>query len=114
MDWFMKKLLMGLFLLLGTVSYGQDIYIPNAFTPDGDARNDYWKPVFDDTLRFNDYDLTIWTRSGELVFETKDPFQYWDGTWWGSNVSESTFVYRLVARIDNNDMREEGFIKVIR
>ena len=30
----MKKLLMGLFLLLGTVSYGQDIYIPNAFTPE--------------------------------------------------------------------------------
>jgi large repetitive protein len=111
----MKKLLViaAMFFSAGT-SNSQEVHIPNAFTPDGDARNDYWKPVFDDTLRFNDYDLTIWTRSGELVFETKDPFQYWDGTWWGSNVSESTFVYRLVARIDNNDMREEGFIKVIR
>jgi gliding motility-associated-like protein len=111
----MKKLLViaAMFFSAGT-SNSQEVHIPNAFTPDGDARNDYWKPVFDDTLRFNDYDLMIWTRSGELVFETKDPFQYWDGTWWGSNVSESTFVYRLVARIDNNDMREEGFIKVIR
>ena len=111
----MKKLLViaAMFFSAGT-SNSQEVHIPNAFTPDGDARNDYWKPVFDDTLRFNDYDLTIWTRSGELVFETKDPFQYWDGTWWGSNVSESTFVYRLVARIDNNDVREEGFIKVIR
>ena len=111
----MKKLLViaAMFFSAGT-SNSQEVHIPNAFTPDGDARNDYWKPVFDDTLRFNDYDLTIWTRSGELVFETKDPFQYWDGTWWGSNVSESTFVYRLVARIDNNDMREEAFIKVIR
>jgi large repetitive protein len=111
----MKKLLViaAMFFSAGT-SNSQEVHIPNAFTPDGDARNDYWKPVFDDTLRFNDYDLTIWTRSGELVFETKDPFQYWDGTWWGSNVSESTFVYRLVARIDNNDMKEEGFIKVIR
>ena len=111
----MKKVLViaVMFFSAGT-SNSQEVHIPNAFTPDGDARNDYWKPVFDDTLRFNDYDLTIWTRSGELVFETKDPFQYWDGTWWGSNVSESTFVYRLVARIDNNDMREEGFIKVIR
>ena len=110
----MKKLLVIAAMFVGVSAFAQEVHIPNAFTPDGDARNDYWKPVFDDTLRFNDYDLTIWTRSGELVFETKDPFQYWDGTWWGSNVSESTFVYRLVARIDNNDMREEGFIKVIR
>ena len=112
----MKKLLMGLFLLLVTVSYGQDIYIPNAFTPDGDMRNDYWKPVFDDTLRFNDYDLTIWTRSGELVFETKDPFQYWDGSYWNS-VTDSpiTFVYQLYIHIPNlTPMRKKGFVTLVR
>jgi gliding motility-associated-like protein len=111
----MKKLLViaAMFFSAGT-SNSQEVHIPNAFTPDGDARNDYWKPVFDDTLRFNDYDLTIWTRSGELVFETKDPFQYWDGTWWGSNVSESTFVYRLVMRVKSNDINKVGFVEVLR
>ena len=55
----MKKLLIGVFLLLGTVSYGQEVYIPNAFPPDGDMRNDYWKPVFDDTLTVSDSLLKI-------------------------------------------------------
>ena len=110
----MKKLLVIAAMFVGVSAFAQEVYIPNAFTPDGDARNDYWKPVFDDTLRFNDYDLTIWTRSGELVFETKDPFQYWDGTWWGSNVSESTFVYRLVMRVESNDINKVGFVEVLR
>ena len=110
----MKKLLVIAAMFVGATAFAQEVHIPNAFTPDGDARNDYWKPVFDDTLRFNDYDLTIWTRSGELVFETKDPFQYWDGTWWGSNVSESTFVYRLVIRVESNDINKVGFVEVLR
>jgi gliding motility-associated-like protein len=110
----MKKLLVIAAMFVGTTAFAQEVYIPTAFTPNGDMRNDYWKPVFDDTLRFNDYDLTIWTRSGELVFETKDPFQYWDGTWWGSNVSESTFVYRLVMRVESNDINKVGFVEVLR
>jgi gliding motility-associated-like protein len=110
----MKKLLIGVFLLLGTVSYGQDVYIPNAFTPDGDMRNDYWKPVFDDTLTVSDYLLEIYTRSGQLIFETRDSNQYWDGTWWGSGVSESTFVYRLAMRVESNDINKVGFVEVLR
>lgn len=110
----MKKLLIGVFLLLGTVSYGQEVYIPNAFTPDGDMRNDYWKPVFDDTLTVSDYLLEIYTRSGQLIFETRDTNQYWDGTWWGSDVSESTFVYRLVMRVESNDINKVGFVEVLR
>ena len=110
----MKKLLIGVFLLLGTVSYGQEVYIPNAFTPDGDMRNDYWKPVFDDTLTVSDYLLEIYTRSGQLIFETRDTNQYWDGTWWGSDVSESPFVYRLVMRVESNDINKVGFVEVLR
>ena len=111
----MKKLLViaAMFFSAGT-SNSQEVHIPNAFTPDGDARNDYWKPVFDDTLTVSDYLLEVYTRSGELVFETRDSNQYWDGTWWGSNVSESTFVYRLVMRVESNDINKVGFVEVLR
>ena len=111
----MKKLLVIVVIfVVGTTTFAQDVHIPNAFTPDGDGRNDYWKPVFNDTLKVSDYLLEVYTRNGQLVFETRDSNQYWDGTFWNENVSESTFVYRLVARIDNDDVKEEGFLEVLR
>lgn len=112
----MKKLLIGLFVLFGTVSYGQDIYIPNAFSPDGDNRNDYWKPIFDDTLSIEDYELMVFTRSGEVIFQTKDPFQWWDGSYWNS-VTDSpiTFVYQLYVHIPNlTPTRKTGFVTLVR
>jgi gliding motility-associated-like protein len=110
----MKKLLVIAAMFVGVTTSAQDVYIPNAFTPNGDMRNDYWKPVFDDTLTVSDYLLEVYTRSGELVFETRDSNQYWDGTLWGSNVSESTFVYRLVMRVESNDINKVGFVEVLR
>ncbi len=110
----MKKLLVIAAMFVGVTASAQEVYIPNAFTPDGDMRNDYWKPVFDDPLTVSDYLLEIYTRSGQLIFETRDPIQYWNGTWWGSDVSESTFVYRLVMRVESNDIRKVGFVEVLR
>jgi len=110
----MKKLLVIAAMFVGTTTFAQDVYIPNAFSPDGDMRNDYWKPIFDDTLTVSDYLLEVYTRSGQLIFETRDSNQYWDGTWWGSNVSESTFVYRLAMRIESNDINKVGFVEVLR
>lgn len=110
----MKKLLVIAAMFVGTTTFAQQVYIPNAFSPNGDMRNDYWKPIFDDTLKVSDYLLEVYTRSGQLIFETRDSNQYWDGTYWGEIASESTFVYRLVARIENNDVREEGFIEIVR
>ena len=109
-----KKLLLIAAMFIGITLSAQEVYIPNAFTPNGDGRNDSWKPVFDDTLNVSDYLLEVYARNGQLIFETRDSNQYWDGTYWGSNVSESLFVYRLVMRIETSDIKKEGFIKVIR
>ena len=70
--------------------------------------------MFDDTLSISDYLLEVYTRNGQLVFETRDSNQYWDGTHWGSNVSESTFVYRLNIRVQSNDINKVGFVEVLR
>jgi len=110
----MKKLLVIAAMFVGATAFAQEVHIPNAFTPNGDMRNDYWKPIFDDTLTVSDYLLEVYTRSGQLIFETRDTNQYWDGTWWGSNVSESTFVYRLVMRVESNDINKVGFVEVLR
>jgi gliding motility-associated-like protein len=53
-------------------------YIPNAFTPDEDGLNDYFKPEFTAIME-NMYEFYIYDRWGRLVFETKDINDSWDG-----------------------------------
>ena len=110
----MKKLLTVAVLAFSMNVMSQEVYIPNAFTPNGDDHNDVWKPVFDDTLSISNYLLEVYTRNGQLVFETRDSLQYWDGTYWGSDVDGSTYVYRLVMKTDTEDIRREGFLEVLR
>jgi gliding motility-associated-like protein len=55
-----------------------NVYVPNAFTPDADNRNDIFKPVLSFTPK--QYQLTIQNRWGNLIFESKDPQVGWEGT----------------------------------
>jgi gliding motility-associated-like protein len=54
-----------------------DVYLPNAFTPNGDGTNDLFGVILtgDFALEY----FRIYSRWGQLVFETADPLQAWDG-----------------------------------
>ncbi|MGP8215163.1 MAG: gliding motility-associated C-terminal domain-containing protein, partial [Bacteroidia bacterium] len=68
------------------------LYVPNAFNPKG--ANTIFKPVgvFVD---LQNYDFSIYDRWGELLFETTDPTQGWDGTYHGKLVEEGIYIYRI-------------------
>jgi gliding motility-associated-like protein len=51
---------------------------PNVFTPDGDEVNDIFLPIFDCTTPQN-YHLKIYNRWGQLIFETTNPKEGWNG-----------------------------------
>lgn len=53
-------------------------FLPNAFTPNNDNVNDFYRGngIFEGMVNFN---LSIWNRWGELVFETNDPNEGWNG-----------------------------------
>jgi gliding motility-associated-like protein len=53
-------------------------FMPNAFTPNGDGQNDgfYGKGILDGVT---DFRMTIWNRWGEMVFETANPTEQWNG-----------------------------------
>lgn len=70
------------------------IYIPNAFTPNGDGVNDAFFVKGEGIRNFH---LYIYNRWGEVVFETTNPKQQWDGSYAGNPVEQGVYVYQVYA-----------------
>ena len=71
-----------------------DIWIPQAFTPNGDGMNDEWRPFF--SYPPQDYTLSLYDRTGAKVFETKNPDDAWNGQLRnGKPASEGVYTYYL-------------------
>ena len=75
------------------------VYVPNTFTPDGDENNAFFYPVISTIMKPNSYLFSIYDRWGELVFETKDPNDKWDGTYYKNP---------LIHTSNNNPMAQDG------
>jgi gliding motility-associated-like protein len=56
---------------------GPDIYVPNAFTPNGDGRNDIFKPILVGISNLNYF--RVFNSFGQLVYQTVQSGQGWDG-----------------------------------
>lgn len=70
------------------------IYIPNAFTPNGDGMNDAFGVKGEGIRNFH---LYIYNRWGEVIFETTNPKQQWDGSYAGNPVEQGVYVYQVFA-----------------
>lgn len=69
-----------------------EIYIPNAFTPNGDYLNDYF-PYSEYTPQPG-FVVVIYSRWGEKVFDSRNSeTQHWDGTYQGKKVHNEAFIY---------------------
>lgn len=71
-------------------------YAPNTFTPDGDEFNQTWKFFVQGVDEYN-FELLIFDRWGELVWETHDVNSTWDGTYNGRIAPFGTYTW--VARV---------------
>lgn len=82
------------------------LYIPNAFTPNDDGKNDVFQ-VFGDN--FSDFNLVLVNRWGQKVFETTTPSGTWNGT--TNGVAQPGGVYNGVVRYKNRKgfFREQYF-----
>ncbi len=91
--------------------------LPNVFTPNGDGRNDFFKPVRHSYIK--DIDLKIYNRWGAVVFETSDLLIKWDGKNKDSNqpCPDGTYYYVCtVNEIHYNGIAPHnlrGFIQLI-
>ena len=94
-------------------STGPSIFVPTAFTPNRDGLNDNIRPIIVG-MKYMDY-FRVFNRYGQLVFESKNPEAYWDGTFKGQLQNSGTFVYQVQA-VDYNDqmVKQHGTFVLIR
>jgi len=87
------------------------VYIPNAFTPDGDGLNDLFIPV---GKGITEYTLQIFDRWGELIFQSSDFNKGWDGTYKSEPVPMGSYVYKISAKGNGSRVIEKnGSVTVV-
>ncbi len=88
------------------------IFVPTAFTPNGDGVNDvlYVRGRGIDRMTF-----IIYNRWGQKMFETSDPKVGWDGTFRGKKLPADVYGFYLLANcIDGTTYRKQGNVTLIR
>lgn len=91
-----------------------DLTIPNVFSPNGDASNDYYE--IDSECQYSSFHIDILNRWGNLVFESDDSGFKWNGKNKNGSkaLSEGTYFYQIIISDDQNEVYKSGFITLIR
>lgn len=74
------------------VQVSPTLYVPNAFTPNGDDKNNVFKPVM---TNLDFYEFFIFDRWGQLILQTTDTEAYWDGTFKGIKCPVDVYVWKI-------------------
>jgi gliding motility-associated-like protein len=84
-------------------------WMANAFTPNNNGLNDSFRPIM---MGVHDYRFLIFDRWGEVVFETRDELEGWDGTFKGRLCTNDVYVYKVTLRDDVRNMEHQFIGKV--
>ena len=79
------------------------IYIPNTFTPDGDEYNQYFTPIITSGVDPYRYNMVIYNRWGEIIWETYDTKGKWDGTFNGSMCPDGSYGWVITFKTPDSD-----------
>ena len=70
------------------------VYVPNAFTPDGDAINNEFTPIISGIMP-DSYEFLVFNRWGELIYQSQIVHKGWDGTYKGVMSQQDVYVWKL-------------------
>ena len=92
---------------------GPEIYVPNAFSPNGDGVNDVFRPLPVGITRL-DY-FRVYNRWGELVYSTSQYMKGWDGTQRSGRSGNGTYIWVVGGLNETGQMVEyKGTVTLIR
>ena len=88
------------------------VYIPNSFSPNGDGNNDVFQ-IYGEGIKT--IDLKIFNRWGELVYESNNQFEGWDGRYKGEMQNPAVFTYYTTIQfLNNKEIERKGTVTIIR
>jgi gliding motility-associated-like protein len=100
------------------------LLVPNAFTPNlqnsnggtynpGDLNNDVFHPVVKGVI--NTYEMTIYSRWGETLFDTKDITIGWDGYYKGKLCTQDVYIWKIhLNTADGVTLNKTGDVLLLR
>lgn len=87
------------------------IYIPNSFTPNGDGLNDTFG-AYGEAIR--EFKMQVYNRWGQMIFESNNVNQQWDGTHLGQKVPQGSYVYKVIAKgIVGKQTTKDGTVNIV-
>jgi gliding motility-associated-like protein len=88
-----------------TIRSGQ-LLVPNAFSPNlsgpgnSQGQNDTFRPMLQGVT---DFEMLVFNRWGQLLFETKNPEFGWDGYYQGKLCQQDVYIYKIIAKYSNGE-----------
>jgi gliding motility-associated-like protein len=82
------------------VTFDSKIFIPNSFTPNDDGVNDKFKAV---GYNLKSIHTRVFNRWGELIYESGNMDDAWDGTYKGERVMEGVYIYMIEAQAKDGE-----------
>jgi gliding motility-associated-like protein len=99
-------------VIINVYEEGSTLYVPNAFTPNGDSINDIFLVG---AINIKEFNMMIFDRWGLKMFESSDIKVGWDGTVNGKIVADGTYFHLINAKdIDNKEIRKQGTITLFK
>ena len=97
----------------GPTGVASDLFVPNAWTPNGDGVNDRLFPLTQNVVKLNFF--RVFNRWGQLMFETSTIGDGWDGVFNGKPMMMDTYTWTAEAvGIDGKTFRRSGNAVLIR
>lgn len=93
------------------------VYVPSAFSPNGDGKNDLFFPQASGIYFTKGYKMQIFDRWGEKVFETDNYYNYWNGAKNNGEAKpvEDVYIYRIYYKaLDDKTRLKQGSVTIIR
>ncbi len=88
------------------------VLFPTAFSPNGDGRNDVYRPILSGYHNFHEFRIV--NRWGQTVFESANSYPTWDGSFGGVQQDLGVYFYYIKYDCGGNTIEEKGDLTLVR